>query len=435
VLTQGENDLITRVGSGTLLGEFWRRFWIPAVLSAELPGADCPPVRVRLLGEDLVAFRASDGSAGLLAAACPHRGASLFFGRNEEDGLRCVYHGWKFDAAGVCVDMPNEPADSNFKHKIRQTAYACTEQGGIVWTYMGPPQSMGELPEMEWMLVAEEQRYVSKIWVECNYLQAIEGDLDNSHSVFLHGKLGGAPGTPFRERLALAAGTIGSALPDTLSRVRAQDTAPRGMLKETDYGIMMGWQRNATDDSYWWHINHFMLPGYTMIAGPPGRTLLCNLQIPMDDGNTWYYRVSWNPQRPLNSEEIESYVSGGVRYPELIPGSFRPLENKDNDYLIDRAVQRASSFTGIKSITQQDRGVQESMGPICDRTREHLGTSDVVIIALRNQILRIANEIHVGDVPFCARTGAVYRMRPVDVVLPRDVAWAEAATGLMTVTV
>ncbi|MEK7214953.1 MAG: Rieske 2Fe-2S domain-containing protein, partial [Chloroflexota bacterium] len=172
MLSRTENELITRTGPGTPMGELWRRFWLPAMSSSELPVADCPPVRLRLLGEDLIAFRSSDARVGLVANNCPHRGASLFFGRNEEQGLRCVYHGWKFALNGACVDMPNEPAESNFKSKVRVTAYPCREVNGIVWTYMGPAEFEPELPQLGFNLVPQENMYGLKILVESNYLQA-----------------------------------------------------------------------------------------------------------------------------------------------------------------------------------------------------------------------------------------------------------------------
>src|SRR5688500_9834747 len=162
MLSKEENELLCRTGPGTPMGELFRRFWLPALLPSELPAPDCPPVRLRLLSEDLVAFRDTAGKVGILAANCPHRGASLFFGRNEENGLRCVYHGWKFDVAGNCVDMPNEPAESNFKHKIKATAYPAREFGGMIWIYMGPPDLQPELPQFESAMVPESDRWLGK---------------------------------------------------------------------------------------------------------------------------------------------------------------------------------------------------------------------------------------------------------------------------------
>ena len=186
MLTREENELLTRVGPGTPMGALMRCYWLPALLAEELPAPDCPPVRVRLLGEDLVGFRDSEGRVGLLGAHCPHRGASLYFGRNEECGLRCVYHGWKFDVTGQCVDMPSEPPESSFKQKVRPTAYPCVEKGGVIWTYMGPPAEQPPLVDLEWIRAPAGHCHVSKTYQECNYLQGIEGGVDTAHSSFLH---------------------------------------------------------------------------------------------------------------------------------------------------------------------------------------------------------------------------------------------------------
>src|SRR5579884_1719760 len=198
MLTKEENEYITRTGPGTPMGALFRRYWMPALLSEELPEPDGAPVQVRLLGEDLVAYRDSAGQVGLLGEFCPHRKASLFLGRNEERGLRCVYHGWKFDVTGACVDMPNEPAESNFKDKIRHTAYPCREAGGVVWAYMGPRERMPELPQFEWTLVPDSQRVVSKLHQANNWLQGLEGGIDSSHVSFLHSSRQSGPAGPTR---------------------------------------------------------------------------------------------------------------------------------------------------------------------------------------------------------------------------------------------
>ena len=186
MMTHEENEYLVRTNAGTPMGELFRRYWIPAAMVSELPTPDCPPVRVRLLGENLIAWRNTDGSLGLMQEACPHRGASMFFGRNEENGLRCVYHGWKFDNDGQCVDMPNEPAESNFKHKIKATAYQTRERNGIIWVYMGPRDSTPDLPQLEVGLVPAGSRYVTKKWQDCNWVQSLEGAIDTSHFSFLH---------------------------------------------------------------------------------------------------------------------------------------------------------------------------------------------------------------------------------------------------------
>jgi phthalate 4,5-dioxygenase len=186
MLTREENDLVCRTARGTPMGDLMRRYWIPVLTSSELPKPDCPPRRVKLLGEKLVAFRDSTGKPGLVDERCPHRGASLFFGRNEEAGLRCVYHGWKFDRDGRCVDMPSEPADSTFKNKVRLIAYPCIERGGVIWAYMGPEGTQPHFPHLEWLLVPDSHRHTTRHLQECNWFQAFEGGFDNSHVRFLH---------------------------------------------------------------------------------------------------------------------------------------------------------------------------------------------------------------------------------------------------------
>ncbi len=434
MLPKEENELITRTGPGTPMGELWRRFWLPAFMSWELPAPDCPPVRIRLLSEDLVGFRDSRGRAGLLAANCPHRGASLFFGRNEEEGLRCVYHGWKFDVAGNCVDMPNEPAvgaqhAAPLQHKIHHTAYPCVEKAGIVWTYMGPKHLEPDFPQLAWTLLPEAHRYVLKFQVECNYLQAMEGDIDNSHVPFAHGRIDPDRSLPFLERLRSSGVRIPGQPPTTFY---AEDLSPRGILKETDYGLLMGWRRETGPDAYNWHINHWFIPHSTVMGAAPPGSLLSNMRVPIDDENSWQFRIRWNPYRPLDPEELRSYKEDGLFFPALIPGSFRCVENLDNDYLIDREQQRTVSVTGIKSQTQQDRAVNETMGRIYDRTKEHLGTSDAVIIAMRRRLLKAARLLTEGNEPYAASHGEVYRQIPVDIDLPRDRNFEEGARDYIT---
>src|ERR1700730_4591692 len=221
MLKREENELITRVGPGTPMGDTMRRYWMPVLLDWELPGPDSDPLRVRLLGEDLVAFRDTNGQVGLLANACPHRGASLFFGRNEESGLRCVYHGWKFSADGTCVDMPNEPVESDFRHKVRATAYPTQERGGVLWGYLGPTGQQPRLPELEWTHVPESHRYVSKRIQACNFLQNVEGEVDSSHVSFLHSKGAAAASAGIKD--------LRSTLPDYMAR----DRAPRFFVLPT----------------------------------------------------------------------------------------------------------------------------------------------------------------------------------------------------------
>jgi len=444
VTTKEETDLtLACTSSGTPMGELLRRFWIPALLSSELPEPDGSPVRVRLLGEDLIAFRNTSNQVGLLESRCPHRGVSLFFGRNEENGLRCVYHGWKFDLTGQCVDMPSEPPESNFKEKILQPSYPCQERGGVVWAYMGPKELQSELPELEWMQVPESHRYVTKVRAECNYLQAMEGDFDNSHAGILHGGLAGPLADSALDRL-LAGGVAGRGVgrlsagsPFAANRLQA----PRGEVEVTDYGIMMGWRRDADDDRYRWRINHWLMPIYSLIPGGGGgdmeRGILAHAQVPIDDKSSWTYQVRYRPDAPLSEDLLREDLDGSNpfnQFAEVIPGTFQATANKGNDYLIDREAQRVSSFTGVPSIPQQDRMATESMGTITDRTKEHLGKSDVVIIQFRRHLLDMAKALEDGIEPYAASHGDVYRIRPMDILLDRDQPWIPAVEGLVQVS-
>jgi nitrite reductase/ring-hydroxylating ferredoxin subunit len=409
MLSARNNELITRTGPGTPMGEYLRRFWIPALTGRELARPDCPPLRVKLLGEVLVAFRTTSGAVGLIQNACPHRGASLFFGRNEEEGLRCVYHGWKFDLTGDCVDMPSEPAESNFKSKVHATAYPTQERGGIVWTYMGPPELQPELPAYEWTLVPDGQARASRRIQECNYLQGIEGGIDSSHVPFLHGVLDPA------ERSSPA------------RRYLYGDLAPRLLVTRTDYGFAYGAQRYAEDETYYWRLTPFLFPFFTVIPGfaltpgqagpdPEQQTYSGHGWIPMDDENCWMFTYSWNPGRELREDEGHP-----AHFVDLDPRTLKSTANRYNDYRIDRDVQRSQTYTGIANGSTQDAAIQESMGAIFDRTQEHLGTTDSAIIALRNMYLDGVRAVLEGGEPFVPTTTAAFRRRSVSIILDRAV--------------
>ncbi len=398
MLTAEENELLTRVGPGTPMGELFRRFWLPALLPSELPTPDCSPVRLRLLGENLVAFRDSRGAVGILEALCAHRRAPLFFGRNEEGGLRCVYHGWKYDTTGHCIDMPNEPAESQFKERIQQTAYPTREHGGLIWAYMGPRHLTPELPQLEWTLVPDSHRHVSKWIQETNYAQGLEGEIDNSHTMFLHS---------WRNTFERPSAGGGTLIPTT------SDRAPAMAVRETDYGFMNGIRRRLDgSDEYYWRVTQWLLPDFSITAGgdASGRKG-GRCWIPMDDEHTWTFAYAYNPDRPLAEKDVEYLESGAFFPPQLVPGTFRPALNRDNDYQIDRELQRATNFTGIFGFSAQDRSVQEGMGAIVDRSKERLGTSDLAVITARRILIRLARELQEGQEPYAARHGDIYRVR------------------------
>jgi nitrite reductase/ring-hydroxylating ferredoxin subunit len=407
MLTKDENDLLTRTGPGTPMGDLMRRYWIPVLLSDELPSPDSPPKRITLLSEKLVAFRDTQGRVGLFDERCPHRNASMFFGRNEEDGLRCVYHGWKFDVTGQCVDMPSEPPESNFKRKVQITAYPCVERGGVVWTYMGPPDLKPEFPDLEWTGVPAANRYATRRLQECNWLQGYEGGWDTAHLPVLH--LGDTQNSNF------FSGKGKEALRGIPARYE---------FIATDFGFVYGRGRPNADAGLNWECALMFMPSWKMFqpfAGPDNRITLLGW-VPVDDENCMLWGVEYHPRRALTDAEMEWSKSFHYIHVELEPGTVRPLRNRDNDYLVDRALQKSGrSFTGVLGLGLQDSAIQESMGPVCDRTREHLGPADVILVKLRRHLLRVLEDMREGAT-LPGIDPASHRLRPGIIPLPDGVA-------------
>jgi phthalate 4,5-dioxygenase len=412
MLKREENERITLVGPGTPMGALMRRYWQPALLSRELPERDGAPIRVRLLGEDLIAFRDSDGKVGLVDAFCPHRRAPMFFGRNEECGLRCVYHGWKFDVNGTCVDMPSEPPDSLFKAKVAIAAYPTWEGGGAVWAYLGPPELRPPDPDFEWCRAPATHAYVTKTYQDCNFMQAVEGGLDTAHSSFLH-----------NEELG------------NKNWIRNRDGAPRLDVERTDYGYYYVSTRDLGDDQLWVRIYQYVMPAQQMRAGitgyhgrrAPVPKIDGHVWVPIDDEHTWTW--NWNiayddvPFPPGFEEEWETFAGRGTN--DLIPGTFKLKANLANDYLIDRQKQKTQTFTGIRGLNTQDIALQEGMGAIADRSKEHLGTTDKAIIVLRQLLLEAIDDVEAGRAPR-GTDAATYRMlRPFDDFIPKGADWRE----------
>ncbi len=414
MISKEENELLCRTGPGTPMGDLFRSFWLPVMLSRELPEPDCPPVRLRILSEELIAFRDTSGRVGLLARYCPHRGASLFFGRNEEGGLRCVYHGWKFDVTGTCVDMPNEPNEGNFKHKVRQTAYPTREAGGLIWAYMGSAANAPEPPMLEWTLVPTSHIHVHKRFQNNNYLQNLEGEVDSSHVSFLHRE--------FRPE-KLEASLAGQVL-----LARAGDHAPTFLTQETEYGLVIGARRNWDAVHYYWRLTQFLMPSYTLIPSEEGSPINFTAAIPVDDTNMVGFTVTWLPDRPMTGEDIRTAESWTGICAEVDAKTFEPVANRSNDYLLSREKQRTENFTGMRGIREEDIAIQEDQyGPIADRTKEHLGASDAGVIALRRRLLNSVRELKAGREAPEPRRGHAYRVHPTASLVSREIAFEEVA--------
>ena len=428
MLSHEENALLTQTDAGAPMGDYFRRYWLPAMLSTELPMPDGEPVRVRLLGENLIAFRNSNGRVGLLDEFCAHRRASLFWGRNEDCGLRCVYHGWKFDVDGACVDMPNEPPGYAFESKVRTTAYPTHEYGGIIWAYMGPPDRLPELPKLEWARVPQTHRYISKRFQQTNYLQAIEGGIDSSHSNFLHASMDAFRRTPaYLEQVKKST--------NLRAKYHLLDRAPQFTVRKTDYGLLIAVRRNAEEDTYYWRLTQFLLPSYSMIPYQKGLSIHGHCWVPRDDQTCWVWTVSWNPDAPLSPEDWDAIQNETFVHAKVDPVTFRPIRNADNNYMIDRDRQRTITMTGIHGFASQDQAVQESMGTLVDRTRERLGTSDTAIIAMRRLLLQEVRALRQGQEPFAAHHGDVYWVRSASTVLKRDVPFEDGCRSLLAAEV
>ncbi|MEA2538617.1 MAG: phthalate 4,5-dioxygenase [Chloroflexota bacterium] len=418
MLRQEVNELLTQTGPGTPMAELFRQYWIPALLAEELPENDCPQVRVKLLSERLIAFRDSEGRYGLMDEFCAHRGVSLWFGRNEESGLRCAYHGWKYDVTGQCIDVPSEPAESGFNAKIKLASYPLVKVGDVLWTHMGDPEARPPLPEWEFARLPSEQTFTSKRWEECNWLQALEGGIDSSHVSWLHS--GGLMNDP------LFRGSKGN-------EYNLADRRPFFEVVDSDGGLFIGARREAEEGHYYWRITPWVMPSFTMIPPRADHPVHGHFWVPIDDENCWVYSYDYHPTRALSGDEVQAMKDGHGVHCEYVPGTYRPLQNKDNDYLMDRDSQkRGENFSGIRGIAMQDASLQESMGPIVDRTKENLVSTDNGIIMARQKLkkaviaLRDKGETPPGVDP------AHHRVRSASVVLPKDAAFIDASREALT---
>jgi phenylpropionate dioxygenase-like ring-hydroxylating dioxygenase large terminal subunit len=419
MLSRQDNEVLTRTGKGTPMGEYFRRFWIPVALSQEVAEPDSPPVRTKVMGEDLLVFRDTDGRIGLVEPICPHRGANLFFGRNEECGIRCAYHGWKFDVDGRCVDLPTMPPESRYRDTVGLTAYPTREWGDLVWAYMGPRDvERPDVPAIEFALMPPSHRFVSKKLQQCNWAQACEGAIDTAHFSFLHMPVWSASD-------GIDAAVSRSSVDVERTRWMRDDPRPEFTVVPHDVGFVAGASRKANGEDLYWRIAQFLLPNHALTPNAfPGETIHGQTWVPIDDTSCWVFCYSWNPDRPITEDERAAFRRGRSVHAE-VDEQWVPLRNRDNDYRIDRADQKHRTFTGIQGVSEQDAMIQDSQGFIVDRSREHLGPTDVAIIEFRKLVLRGAREVASGGVPAAARNGAAYRVRGGSIVAPRELGFAE----------
>jgi phthalate 4,5-dioxygenase oxygenase subunit len=405
MLTREENELLTRVGPGTPMGAMMRRYWLPALLSEEVGEADGDPQRMRLLGEDLVAFRDTRGRVGLMAEHCPHRCASLVYGRNEEGGLRCIYHGWKMDVDGNVLETPPEPPDSTFKDRIKHVAYATYERNGVVWAYMGPREHTPPVPDWEWMQAPPEQLGVTKIYQECSYLQGVEGSIDSAHSDYLH---------------------------SSNIRGRPSDHAPRLETQDTAYGFRYAAIRKPDaepDRQKYVRVTLFVAPFYVFTpplrmgsssSAAPGQDVrVQQAWVPIDDEHNYFFSLRFNRNGPLVDNHRDQFQ---------MDAAFRPRRHRANQHLQDRAAMRRGSWTGIEGVNSQDFAVVESMGPIVDRSKEHLGVSDVAVIRMRRRMLDAVRAFQAGAPPLGLDPAIpTERLATDERIVPIDTPWQAVA--------
>jgi phthalate 4,5-dioxygenase oxygenase subunit len=417
MLRKEQNDLLTQTGPGTPGGQLFRSYWIPALLAEELPENDCPPVRVKLLSERLLAFRDTEGRYGLIDEFCAHRGVSLWFGRNEACGLRCAYHGWKYDVTGQCTEVPSEPVESGFAEKVKLKSYPVVERGGILWTYMGPPEKQPPYPEWEFITVPRSQSITTKRLQESNWLQAMEGGIDSSHVSWLHrGDLNTDP---------LFKGAKGN-------QYNLKDLRPVFEVVESPGGLFIGARRNAEDGNYYWRITQWVMPNFTMIPPRGDHSVHGHFWIPIDDENCWAWSYEYHPTRPLKDHEVAAVRAGQGIHVKYVPGSYRPLANKDNDYLMDRVAQKAGkTFSGIEGFAMQDASLQESMGPVVDRTKENLVGTDNGIIMARHRMLRAVKALLDKGTPPPGVDPMHQKVRSASIILPPDQPFKEGARAAL----
>jgi phthalate 4,5-dioxygenase oxygenase subunit len=413
MLSKEDNELLTRVGPGTPMGSLMREYWMPVVRSAKLV-ADGAPERVRLLGENFVAFRATDGRVGFIDEACPHRLASMALGRNEGNGLRCIFHGWKVDVEGRLVDTPTEPAERReaFCSRAPHNRYFTREAGGMLWVYIGKKDTPPPFPEFEFNALGDDQVEPLRGIMKCNWLQALEAALDSAHVGFLHARDGGMRGTTrtFAE-----------------TQYMTVNKAPRFEFDLRPYGFKEGAIRDLPDDAFYARIRQVVLPFYSLIPRLPDEPRLALISVPIDDYNTVQWYVRYFPEGPLKAEYFDLFGTD-CGDPDYFNADMGDVSNMWHQ---DRQAMKDGHWSGIvgRVNAYEDFVVQESMGPLVDRSREYLGASDVIISLARRQLLKAVRDHQAGGaVPFVTDGDSLIdyaTIRSLSVKVPAGTAWKE----------
>ncbi len=384
MLTTQENDLLCRVEGEAPMGQIMRRHWLPACLSEEVEEADGDPVRLRLLGEDLLAFRDSDGKVGVIGEFCSHRNVSLFFGRNEECGLRCIYHGWKVDVEGNIVEMSSEPSESGLPAKVKHKSHPVREAGGVVWAYMGPADSMPEFEAPLFAPTPDTKISIVKILIDCNLAQILEGAIDSAHSSSLHASD------------MLPARVDGAQANDKIWFRPSTDKAPKLFVETTNFGFRYAAIRRPITNAHthdYVRTTLFIAP-YSVLIPPNDRYRICLLHAPMDDTHTAFYFIAFGGDSTPDRETWRKFNAAQIGID--VDATFKKTRVRANNYLQDRKAMKAGNWTGIPGIPNQDIVMWEPMGPIADRSKDRLGASDVAIAAFRKMMLDAAKTMAAG---------------------------------------
>ncbi|MDR1968476.1 MAG: Rieske 2Fe-2S domain-containing protein [Burkholderiaceae bacterium] len=386
MLTKEENDLLCLVEGDAPMGQLMRRHWTPVCLIEEVGEPDGTPVKARVFGEDLVVFRDTSGKVGVLDEACPHRRASLVYGRNEEGGLRCLYHGWKMDADGHVLEMASEPASSSLMAKVKHKAYPVQEWGGMVWAWFGSRDNVPAFKPPPWAPSEDARVTIAKVWLPCNWAQILEGAIDSAHSSSLHS----SDMVPARVDGAKATGKIWLR-PST-------DKAPRMQVQRAGYGFRYAALRRPIQDAAnneYVRSTVFVAPG-TVLVPPNNMYNVANVNVPMDDTNTAFYFIAWgHPSKVPETATWRKYLHQEIGV-DLDP-FYRPLRNMENRFWQDRQAMKAGNFTGISGFPNQDVAMWLTMGPIADRSRDILGASDLAVVEFRRQMVDAAKSFQRGE--------------------------------------